>query len=159
MPRTKEGLTTREHNFVREFVTTGHIAQAYKSAGFRAKNDVTASSLGSRLLKQDRIVQAIEKMQSELQKKSIVTAEWVLNRLKEEAEYTGEGASPAARVAALKILAHVTGVLKDANRAGSKRKAIQTIILSQPPQQTKQPIVIEAKPVAPDEPSEDNADG
>ena len=101
------GLTPKQQRFVAEFLVDLNATQAAIRAGYSAK---TANKTGPRLLVNVGIAAAISAGQQARQQRTEITQDWVLERLKLEAEREGKGASHAARIAALKLLGDHTGL-------------------------------------------------
>lgn len=100
-------MTDKQRRFVEEYCSNGFNAtQAAKDAGY---SENTAQQTGSENLSKPVIQDAIQSFMGEFTKKAIVTTEDLVKRLLEESEYVGEGASHAARIAALKALTDYTG--------------------------------------------------
>jgi phage terminase small subunit len=87
-------LSPKRAAFVREYTVDLNATQAAERAGYSPK---TAYSQGHRLLKDAEIQRAIAKAQAELSRVALVTAEDVINGLRDIA--TGDGPE-SARVAA-----------------------------------------------------------
>lgn len=100
-------LTNKQRSFIERYCSNGFNAtQAAIKAGY-SKN--TASETGSENLGKPQIQEAIQEFMSKQTKKCEIDTQWVVNKLKSEVEYTGEGSSPSARVSALKVLTDYTG--------------------------------------------------
>lgn len=77
------GLTAKEARFVREYLKDLNATQAAIRAGYRAH---TAKQAGSRLLSNVDVSAAIDEAKQERNDKLQIDAEWVLKRLRDEAE-------------------------------------------------------------------------
>lgn len=116
-------LTAKQQRFVEEFCSNGFNAtQAAISAGYSEK---TAGSISSENLQKPEINKAIREFMGVVTDKCGIDTQWVVNKLKEEVEYTGEGSSPSARVGALKVLTDYTGGF-DANKQKVETKTVTT---------------------------------
>ncbi len=98
-------LTAKQQRFVDEYPVDWNATEAAKRAGYSSK---TAGQQGHRLLKNVEIQKAISRSMQEKTEDAEVTVEWVLKRLKQEAEDTAEKGS--SRVAALNSLAKYLGM-------------------------------------------------
>lgn len=99
-------LKERQQRFVREYLIDLNATQAAIRAGYKENNaDVT----GPRLLGNVRIQEALKMAQDERSAELELDAEWVLDRLRTEAERCGEGSSHAARVRALELIGKHVG--------------------------------------------------
>jgi phage terminase small subunit len=94
-------VTPKQARFVEEYLTDLNATQAAIRAGYSKK---TAEQLGYQLLHKTSVAEAIEKARAKLSEKTEITQEYVLRRLKREAELEGDGASHSARVSALEKL-------------------------------------------------------
>lgn len=100
-------LTDKQRRFVEAYCSNGHNAtQAAIASGYSEK---TARQVGSENLAKPDIQDAIQEFMSKATKKALITTERLVERLVEESEYMGEGASHSARIAALKTLTDYTG--------------------------------------------------
>jgi len=80
------GLTDRQKRFCDEYLIDLNGTRAYKEAYPKLKSDGTARANASKLLTKSNIHAYIAKRQLELQKKTEITQEYVVNGLKEVAE-------------------------------------------------------------------------
>lgn len=100
-------LTAKQQRFVEEYCSNGFNAtQAAISAGYSEK---TAQEQGSQNLSKLIIQKYIQEFMANQTKRCEIDTQWVVNKLKDEVEYTGEGSSASARVSALKVLTDYTG--------------------------------------------------
>lgn len=76
-------LTAKQERFVEEYLIDLNATQAAIRAGYSAK---TAEQQGSRLLGNVKVSAALSKAQSRRSEKTGINAEWVLQRLADEAE-------------------------------------------------------------------------
>lgn len=105
--RDARGLTAKQARFVQEYLVDLNATQAAIRAGYSEK---TAYSQGHDLLKKPEITVALDDARRSLSKRVEVDQEWVIKRLKLEAERETEGASHAARVSALEKLGKHLGM-------------------------------------------------
>jgi phage terminase small subunit len=105
--RTRK-LTPRQARFVQEYLKDLNGTQAAVRVGCRPSN---ARTQAAKWLAKAHIREALAVAQAELAERVQLTQEWVLNRLRKEAER--EDGSPAARVAALKLLGQHVGLWRD----------------------------------------------
>ena len=103
-------LTPKQKCFVDEYLVDLNATQAAIRAGYSAK---TAGSIGQRLLKKVEIQTALAAAMAAREERTEITADYVLRRLKEEAELTGEGSSHSARIKALELLGKHQGMFAD----------------------------------------------
>jgi hypothetical protein len=104
---TERPLTPKQQLFVREYLKDLNASAAYRRAGYRSKNsDVD----GPALLGNPGVREAIDEALEARAQRVEVTADQVLARLWLEGTRTGEGASHAARVSALKLVGLHTGL-------------------------------------------------
>lgn len=111
-------LTGKQKRFVEEYLKDFNGAAAYVRAGYKAKNGDVAKANASRLIANDNVSEAIRKGQAKTQEKFNLTQEWVVNGLKEEAEYKGENSSHSARVRARELLGKHIGLFADRLKIG-----------------------------------------
>ena len=94
-------LTPNQARFVKEYLIDLNATQAAIRAGYSPKG---ATVRGSELLANRKVSEALKMAQDERSAELELDAEWVLDRLRTEAERTGEGSSHAARVRALELI-------------------------------------------------------
>jgi phage terminase small subunit len=94
-------LTPKQERFVSEYLVDLNAVAAYRRAGYRAKTDETARSSASEILTNPNVSAAVAAAIAARSASTGITAEWALRRLKEEADFTGEGSSHSARVTAI----------------------------------------------------------
>ena len=71
-------ISGRRRKFADEVLVHGNATQAYKAAGFRAKDDAVAATLASRLLKNAQVAAYIAARRAELAAKYAVTQERIV---------------------------------------------------------------------------------
>lgn len=100
-------LTSKQQRFVEEYCSNGFNAtKAAIAAGYSEK---TADVIGSENLGKPSIQKSVQEFMNTASEKALVTTEWIVKRLAEEAEYYDEGSSHSARISALKTLTDFTG--------------------------------------------------
>jgi hypothetical protein len=97
-------LRERQRRFIQEFLVDGNGAAAYRRAGYQARTDHAAAASAHKLLTKADVAAAIAKAQAERAERLRLTADWVLERLREEATRHGPDSSHGARVRALQLL-------------------------------------------------------
>jgi phage terminase small subunit len=104
-------LTPREVLFVASYFATGNAAQAYRLAGYRAKNGNVAGVCGHRLLKRAKVRDAIARHRAELSARASIDGAWVLHELVESYHRctSGDRFDPANALRALENVAKIVG--------------------------------------------------
>lgn len=102
-------MTPLQRRFVDEYLKRPNATSAYKAAGYKAAGHA-AEANACRLLRNAEVAAAILAGQTERAAAAEIDQEYVLRRLKMEAEDAGEDSSHAARVAALKLLGQHLGM-------------------------------------------------
>lgn len=74
----KDTLSEKELRFIDEYLETANIAQSVRKAGYKAVTDATASSIGSRLLKKDKVRFEINQRREKMTNERIADAEEVM---------------------------------------------------------------------------------
>jgi phage terminase small subunit len=81
-------LTAKQERFVEAYLGNGNATEAYKMAGYKAKNDNVASPESSKLLRNPKVSQAITRRKvgdlAEKQKKQDkyeITQDWLISQL------------------------------------------------------------------------------
>lgn len=74
----KETLTEKELLFIDEYLESGNIVQSVRKAGYNATSDKSACSIGSRLLKRDRVRKEIDSRREKMTEARIATAQEVM---------------------------------------------------------------------------------
>lgn len=105
--QSAKALTDKQARFVQEYLKDCNGTQAAIRAGYSEK---TAQEQSSRLLSNVMVAAAIKAGQTAVSEKALITAEMVVNGLKGEAEYYGEGSSHGARVSAWEKLGKHLGM-------------------------------------------------
>jgi phage terminase small subunit len=106
-------LTPKQQRFVDEYLVDLNATAAYKRAGYRCKTDAVAASAASELLRFPKVAAALRAAQKARSERMEITQDYVVKRLKGEAELYGEGSSHAARVSALKLLGQHISMFPD----------------------------------------------
>ena len=83
MPRLKNGLSDKQRVFIDEYLVSLNAKEAAIKAGYSKK---TAKSIGQENLTKPAIAAAIKEKMDERAEKSELSAEWILNNLKEVTE-------------------------------------------------------------------------
>lgn len=78
-------LTAKQQRFVEEYLVDMNATRAYRAAGYQGSDAVCAVE-GSKLLRNPKVAEAIAAAMSERSKRTKVDADWVLQRLRLEAE-------------------------------------------------------------------------
>jgi phage terminase small subunit len=120
-------LTQLQQRFIEEYLIDLNATQAAKRAGYSEK---TAYSQGQRLLKNVEIQQAVHEAQKNLSERTGITHAEVIEGLKGEALYYGEGASHSARVSAWAHLGKHLGMFTDkldVTSGGDKLRQVMVI--------------------------------
>ena len=99
--------SAKKARFVSEYAIDLDATKAATRAGYSEK---TAYSAGSRLLKEPEVAQAVKEELARAAERNALTVDWVMQRLKKEAEEAG---SDSARVRALELLGKQQGMFKD----------------------------------------------
>lgn len=94
-------LTPKQQRFVDEYLRDLNATQAAIRAGYSARS---AEVTSSRLLGNPKIREAIQIGMEAQKARTQIDADWITNRLRKEAEYSGFGASHSARVKAIELL-------------------------------------------------------
>lgn len=127
MPRP---LTPKQQRFAEEYLVDLNGAAAYRRAGYRARSDHVASAAAAKLLANAGIAAAITAAQAVRSSRTRVDADYVVTRLKAEAETAGKGSNPIARVKALELLGKHLGLFTDRLRAeiGVQLQIVEEIV-------------------------------
>lgn len=116
-------MTPKQQRFVEEYMVDLNACAAAKRAGYSAK---TSEWIGPQLLGKTHVKEAVQMGLEEKKIKSGISAEYVLERLKYEAELEGEGATHAARVRALELLGKHIGLFPANSRLEVSLPAFDT---------------------------------
>ncbi len=76
-----KGLSMNQENFCLEYVRSGNATDAYKKAGYSAKNDNVASAAAQRLLRNVMVKNRIKELMEEMRAPKIAEATEVLEYL------------------------------------------------------------------------------
>ena len=99
-------ITAKQRRFVDEYLVDCNPKQAAIRAGYSAH---TAEQQAYQLLQKTSVKEAVDAAKANLAERTLITAAEVIEGLKREATYHGDGASHSARVAALGHLAKIAG--------------------------------------------------
>ena len=105
-------LSPKQERFVAEYLIDLNATAAYKRAGYKGQGR-SAENAASRLLGNVGVQEAIQVARQRLQQKSELSAQWVLDHLKTEAERVGEGSSHSARVKAVELIGKTFALFVD----------------------------------------------
>lgn len=94
-------LTPKQQRFVEEYIVDLNATQAAIRAGYSERR---ASEIGYQLLQKTTVQEAISAAQQARSERTELTQDWVIEKLRREAEGRGQDTSSSARVAALKLL-------------------------------------------------------
>ena len=108
--KVKGLLTAKQRRFVEEYLRDQNATQAAIRAGYSKRN---ADTIAVRLVRKSQVKAAIEARFKQIEKKTDVTVEMIVNGLRDIAQY-GEKEGP--RVAAWSTLAKIKGMLVDRQR-------------------------------------------
>jgi phage terminase small subunit len=128
-------LTLKQNLFCIEYIKDFNATRAAKAAGY---SEYTARQMGSENLSKPYIAEFIREKMEERSKKLELDAQWVLKRLKIEAQGEGQDTNSTARVRAVELVGKhlqmftdrhhvdsgeninstITGFLKNASRGG-----------------------------------------
>ena len=103
-------MPPKQTRFVQEFLLDLSATAAARRADYSER---TAKQQGSRLLTNVDVQAAIVEAQEARARRTGLTQDAVVQGLLKEAEFTGEGSSPAARVSAWAHLGRHLGMFKD----------------------------------------------
>jgi hypothetical protein len=104
----KDGLTLRQSQFIGEYLRTKNARQAAIAAGYSPNG---AASNGAKLLTLPAVKEKIDREMNRIQRKTGVTAEWVLEQLAAVAGQ--EDVAQSTKVRALELLAKHLGMLEE----------------------------------------------
>ena len=110
-------LTAKQAAFVREYLVDLNATGAARRAGYSER---TASEVGYENLRKPQISEAIENALAERANRTELTADEVIEGLKREASFTGEGSSHSARVQALSWLGRHLAMFTDKSQVEVK---------------------------------------
>lgn len=111
-------MTPKQKLFILEYLKDLNATQAAIRAGYSQR---TAKSVGCENLTKPYIQEAIQEAQAKRAKRTEITADWVLKRLRMESKDKGPRSTQSARVAALKCLGeHLALFVKRHEHSGSK---------------------------------------
>lgn len=105
-------LTAKQLAFCREYLVDLNATRAYARAGYRAAGNA-AETNASRLLRSPGVAAEVGRLLADRAARTALTADGVIRRLAEEADYRGDGSTHSARVRALEVLARHHGLLRD----------------------------------------------
>lgn len=100
----RRDLNDKQKRFVEEYLIDGNATAAAGRAGYSDPN------YGRQLITFPNVAAAVTKAQEKRAKRVELDQDWVLNGLKEEAEFHGEGTSHSARVRARELIGKHVGM-------------------------------------------------
>ena len=103
-------LTAKQRAFVSEYLIDLNATAAAKRAGYSQK---TADRIGPQLLGKTCVAAAIQEALTNREKRTAITQDYVLRRLREEADLEGEGSQHSSRIKALELLGKHLGMFTD----------------------------------------------
>jgi phage terminase small subunit len=103
-------LTAKQAKFVNEYLIDLNATQAAIRAGYSEK---TAAEMGYENLNKPQIAEAIAKAQGKVAERAELSQDWVVSRLRAEAERMDEDATQGGRVRALELLGKHIGMFSD----------------------------------------------
>jgi phage terminase small subunit len=106
-------MTTRQKQFVEEYLVTLNSTQAAIRAGYSPK---TAEQQGYQLLHHPKVSEAIRDSQQERASRLEIHADWVIDRLKDEYEAASAACHRSAAIRALELLGKHLGLFSDKPR-------------------------------------------
>ncbi len=109
-------LTPRQARFVEEYLIDLNATQAARRAGYSSNN---ADKIGSRLVGESRVAEAIAEAQAKRSERVTVSQDDVVRGLHGEATDKGEGSSHSARVSAWAHLGKHLGMFVDRRLVGT----------------------------------------
>lgn len=74
-------MTEKQKNFCNEYIKDFNATRAYKTAYPSCQKDETASALGSRMLRNDKVKAYISKLQEELKEQGQITQQMIMQEL------------------------------------------------------------------------------
>jgi hypothetical protein len=116
----KQGLTDKQQRFVEEYLVDLNATAAAGRAGYKGKY---LDRIGSELLGKTRVAAAIAAAQAKRSKRTELNADYVLKRLRREANDHTPRAVPGARVKALELLGKHLAMWKE---VGSRDNPLTT---------------------------------
>lgn len=106
-------LTPKQQEFCRQYLLDLNGTQAAVRSGY---SEHTARQAAAENLSKPVIQAEIERLQKERSDRTALDADWVLRRLREEADERGEGSSHAARVRAIELAGKHLGMFADKHK-------------------------------------------
>jgi|21_taG_2_1085346.scaffolds.fasta_scaffold62901_1 phage terminase small subunit len=99
--------TERQELFIAEYVKTRNGFKSAVKAGYRENS---ARQQASRLLTKEHILKRVEQETQQIQARNNLDADYIVNKLRQEAEGITPDATASSRVKALDQLAKIAGV-------------------------------------------------
>lgn len=110
LKKSPQELNEKEELFCLEYIKDFNAVRSYQRTGFNAGTYGSAAVSSQKLLKNPLIIKRIEELKSKRCEKVSLSADWIVERLMEEATYHGKDGNSASRTKALEVLGkHVPG--------------------------------------------------
>jgi len=103
-------VAARELGFASRVARGEHPEAAARGAGF---SPFVSSHIADTLMQRDDIKAAIDKYKSTATSETTITPEYIISRLRIEAEREGPGSQHSARIRAIELLGRISGVIRD----------------------------------------------
>lgn len=114
---SKRGLGARQQRFAEEYAGCNNATQAARAAGYSPK---TAAATAYKLLTNVGIQEIVKQLRAQLQERTNITSDRVVEKLWAEGTFYGDGASHAARVSALSKLGEHLGMFPSRRELSSQ---------------------------------------
>ena len=118
MTKPKDDLNPRQRAFVNEYAVDMNATRAAAAAGYSER---TANEQGCGLLKITKIRAAVDKALAAKAERAEVTANYVIERLKVQADAEGPGTTHSGRVRALELLGKSIGLFTEKLEVDDRR--------------------------------------
>lgn len=118
---TKERrLTKMQHDFIDHYMVTHNAAKAAEMAGYSTNSAKGISVQAVRLLANSNIKNEIARRRLEIQRKTGITAEWVVEKLSAAIEAAGKAGDRTNEIAGLRLAAQHLGMLVSRTESSTK---------------------------------------
>ena len=121
--RAAAHLNPKQLKFVREYSLSGNATEAAIAAGYVQR---TAAQTGSRLLKDERVAEALGKLQEEAQEEFEVTRDKLYGMLEKAYKLGAVCGAPGAMVSAVSTIARISGLDKPKVQEGDINITVNT---------------------------------
>lgn len=108
--KTAKSLNIRQLRFVEEYLKDQNGTRSAIAAGYSKR---TAHVQATALLKHPKIIDTLQNATDKAAKKADISADWIIDRLKEEATDHSDHASQSGRVQALSLLGKTLAMFSD----------------------------------------------